>query len=463
MAFEIFNFVVVIMFHSVYNNTDIIIRVGNCKTSVNQQNTNLLGGVFMPNYLDLFAGAGGLSEGFIRAGYEPIAHIEMDKAACYTLKTRLAYKWLIEHQRSTIYTQYLSGKITRDKFYATVPAELLNSVLNYEISQDNLEEIFQRIDFLLNGRRLDLIVGGPPCQAYSLVGRARDENKMVGDSRNYLYILYAEFLKKYQPQYFVFENVKGLLSAKDTDGKLYFDKMRSLFMECGYSIEYKLLNAKDYGILQNRPRIILIGKHGKHESFYPHIPTVTSNYTVEEIFKDLPKIKAGKGSYGLKKTLPYKGRYLFEARIKERELEPVTLHWARPHTAQDLKIYKKTVLLWNSQKKRLSYADLPPKLRTQKNLDSFLDRFKVVASDLPYSQTVVAHIAKDGHYFIHPDIKQNRSLTPREVARLQTFPDNYYFESASGRPSRTTAFKQIGNAVPVLLAEKIAVALLEVW
>ena len=128
-----------------------------------------------------------------------------------------------------------------------------------------------------------------------------------------------------------------------------------------------------------------------------------------------------------------------------------------------MKIYKKTVLLWNSQKKRLSYADLPPKLRTQKNLDSFLDRFKVVASDLPYSQTVVAHIAKDGHYFIHPDIKQNRSLTPREVARLQTFPDNYYFESASGRPSRTTAFKQIGNAVPVLLAEKIAVALLEVW
>ena len=98
-----------------------------------------------------------------------------------------------------------------------------------------------------------------------------------------------------------------------------------------------------------------------------------------------------------------------------------------------------------------------------KNLDSFLDRFKVVASDLPYSQTVVAHIAKDGHYFIHPDIKQNRSLTPREVARLQTFPDNYYFESASGRPSRTTAFKQIGNAVPVLLAEKIATALLEVW
>ena len=119
--------------------------------------------------------------------------------------------------------------------------------------------------------------------------------------------------------------------------------------------------------------------------------------------------------------------------------------------------------LWNKERKRLSYTDLPPKLQSQKNMDSFLDRFKVVAAELPYSQTVVAHIAKDGHYFIHPDLNQNRSLTPREVARLQTFPDNYHFESASGRPSRTTAYKQIGNAVPVLLAEKIASALLEVW
>ena len=213
----------------------------------------------MPNYLDIFAGAGGLSEGFIRAGYEPIAHIEMDKAACYTLKTRLAYKWLSEHQKSATYMRYLKREITRKELYATVPEELLKSVLNYEISKDNLKEIFQKVDRLLNGEALDLIVGGPPCQAYSLVGRARDENGMVGDSRNYLYILYAEFLRKYHPRYFVFENVTGLLSAKDTDGELYFDKMRRLFRECGYSIEYRQLNAKDYGVLQNRSRIILIG------------------------------------------------------------------------------------------------------------------------------------------------------------------------------------------------------------
>lgn len=417
----------------------------------------------MPNYLDIFAGAGGLSEGFIRAGYDPVAHIEMDKAACYTLKTRLAYKWLNEHQETETYMRYLRREITRQELYDAIPERLLSSVLNYEISEDNLNEIFHQIDQLLDGEALDLIVGGPPCQAYSLVGRARDENGMVGDKRNYLYILYAEFLRRYHPQYFVFENVSGLLSAKDTDGKHYFDKMRQLFQECGYSIEYRKLNAKDYGVLQNRVRIILIGKYGHYENFYPNIPKVENNCLVEEIFKDLPKIKAGEGSYGLIPTTHYDGTYLYDAKIKEEDLEPVSLHCARPHNKQDLKIYKKAVNLWNKEKKRLSYVDLPKKLRSQNNLESFLDRFKVVAADLAYSQTIVAHIAKDGHYFIHPDINQNRSLTPREVARLQTFPDNYYFESASGRPSRTTAFKQIGNAVPVLLAEKIATALLEVW
>lgn len=417
----------------------------------------------MPNYLDIFAGAGGLSEGFLRAGYTPVAHIEMDKAACYTLKTRLAYRWLSDHNQTITYTHYLNREISREEFYAKVPEELLKSVLNFEISENNLEVIFQNVDNLLRGKSLDLIVGGPPCQAYSLIGRARDSNGMVGDKRNYLYILYAEFLRKYHPKYFVFENVTGLLSARDTDGMLYFDKMRKLFKDCGYSIEYKRLNAKDYGVLQNRSRIILIGKRGQHRNFFPQIPETTSTYSVEEVFTDLPKIKAGEGKYGLTATMHYEGHYLFDAKIKEYDLEPVTLHCARPHTEQDLEIYRKVVQLWNKEKKRLSYIDLPQRLQSQANLDSFLDRFKVVASNLPYSQTIVAHIAKDGHYFIHPDVMQNRSLTPREAARLQTFPDNYYFESASGRPSRTSAFKQIGNAVPVLLAEKIASALQEVW
>lgn len=414
-------------------------------------------------YLDLFAGAGGLSEGFIRAGFIPVSHVEMDTAACFTLKTRLAYKWLQACGREQVYNDYLNGDITRDDFYSNVPERVLSTVLNYEISWNNIDEIFKKIDKNLGNKKIDLIVGGPPCQAYSLIGRARDENNMLGDKRNYLYILYGEFLKKYRPKYFVFENVLGLLSAKDTDEQLHFDKMRKLFKECGYKTEYKQLNAADYGVLQNRKRIILIGKYGEEQQFYPDIPQEGRRYTVEEIFRDLPPLQAGEGQISPVQTLDYQGTYLYESGIKHVNRQMTTFHCARTNTDQDKKIYRIAVMLWNMEQKRLSYVDLPEHLRTQKNMDSFLDRFKVVASNVECSQTVVAHVAKDGHYFIHPDIRQNRSLTPRELARLQTFPDDFFFESVSGKASRTPAFKQIGNAVPVCLAEKVAKALRKVW
>ena len=414
----------------------------------------------MPKYLDLLAGAGGLSEGFIRAGYEPVAHVEMDAAACYTLKTRAAYHWLKKQQNLVPYTRYLKGEISRTDFYDLIPEEILGSVLNYEISQETLPSIFKDIDALLGNEKLDLIVGGPPCQAYSIAGRARSENKMVGDKRNYLYKLYAEFLKKYQPKYFVFENVLGLLSAKDEDGTLHFDNMRKLFKTCGYTTDFRPLNASDYGVLQNRKRIILIGYRGEKTDFYPEIPVVKSKHKVGELFCDLPPIKAGEGVITPVETAHYTGKYLFSSKIKEYDKEPVTFHQARPNTAQDLEIYRIVVDTWNKSKTRIAYTDLPERLRTHNNTKSFLDRFKVVAGNLTCAQTVVAHISRDGHYFIHPDIRQNRSLTPREAARIQTFPDNYYFESVTGKPSRTLAYKQIGNAVPVCLAYSIADALL---
>lgn len=414
----------------------------------------------MPNYLDLFAGAGGLSEGFIQAGYTPVAHVEMDAAACNTLRTRTAYHWLKSENMLDVYRQYLNGEIGRSEFYDTVPDSIMDSVLNYEISDEKLPEIFDRIDALLDGKGLDLIVGGPPCQAYSIVGRARSESGMVGDRRNYLYKLYAKFLQRYRPKYFVFENVVGLLSAKDEDGTLHFDNMRMLFRECGYSTEYRVLNAAQHGVLQNRKRIILIGKRGDFEGFYPDIPTIdTSDVTVSELLDDLPAIKAGEGTREPVATRDYNGTYLYDAMIKEYDHEPVTLHIARPHIQQDLKIYKIAVETWNRDHIRISYPDLPEELRSHKNMTAFLDRFKVVAKDLPCSQTVVAHISRDGHYYVHPDIQQNRSLTPREAARLQTFPDNYYFESAKEGSGRTAAFRQIGNAVPVRLAYCVARAL----
>lgn len=413
--------------------------------------------------MDLFAGAGGLSEGFIRAGFNPIAHVDADEAACYTIKTRMAYKWLKSINAEEVYFQYLSGEISRTEFYSYIPPGIISSVIHKEITTETLQFVFEKVDLFLENKKLDLIIGGPPCQAYSIAGRSRDKNRMVGDKRNYLYILYAEFLKRYNPKYFVFENVLGLISAKDFDGISHFEKMKNLFQQCGYSLEFKVLNANDYGVLQNRKRLILVGKLGNYEGFYPNLIKEKKVGTVAEVFGDLPPIKAGGGSARLSETTEYFGEYLLASKIKSKNKERTTLHWARPNKEHDLEIYKLAVKLWNKKKARLSYADIPDRLKTQKNTSSFLDRYKVVAADLPFSQTVVAHISKDGHYYIHPDLRQNRSITPREAARLQTFPDDYYFESVSGKPARTTAYKQIGNAVPVLLAEKIAHALLEGW
>lgn len=421
------------------------------------------------NYLDLFAGAGGLSEGFIRAGFNPIAHVEMDMAACYTLKTRMAYHWLKENGNLERYADYLKRTINRTEFYSLVPSRVIESVINEEIGRKprakRLQDIFSKIDELLGNQKLNLIVGGPPCQTYSHVGRVRAPEKMRKDKRNNLYTFYAEFLKRYKPQYFVFENVPGLLSAKDEEGNSYLELMLELFQECDdteYTTELRTLNAKDYGVPQNRKRIVIVGRKGKSTDFYPEPDKCKSDVLVKEILSDLPAIKANEGTLGPCDMDPNFHTWLRNVGIRNDDL-PVTFHQARFNNEIDLEIYRIAVELWNKKKVRLQYNKLPERLQNHKNKSTFLNRFNVVAGDLPYSHTVVAHIAMDGHYYIHPDINQNRSLTPREAARLQTFPDDYYFESRNGRSYRTTAYRQIGNAVPVLLGQRIAEKLKENW
>ena len=414
------------------------------------------------NYLDLFAGAGGLSEGFIRAGFNPIAHVEMDPAACFTLRTRRAYHWLKDQDKEKQYVAYLNGCLSRSELYEQVPEKIIQSVINAEIGQATLPDIFCQIDRLLEGQKLNLIIGGPPCQAYSLAGRSRSPDRMKGDRRNYLYVFYAEFLKQYKPKYFVFENVNGLLSAKDEDGNSYLEQMHDLFRKRGYETELETLSANDYGVPQNRKRTILVGRRGKPKGFYPKLEKCESGVFVKEIFSDLPSIAAGEGEARPCNLSSYNKSWLYDAGIRNDNF-PVTWHQARPNKEQDLEIYRIAVDLWNKKQVRLNYNTLPRRLKTHRNRKSFLDRFKVVAGDLQFSHTVVSHIAKDGHYYIHPDIEQNRSLTPREAARLQTFPDDYYFESRNGVPCRTPVFCQIGNAVPVLLAQKIAEKLRQNW
>ena len=418
------------------------------------------------NYLDLFAGAGGLSEGFIRAGFNPIAHVEMDPAACYTLRTRMAYHWLRENGNLERYADYLKRTINRTEFYSLVPDKVIKSVINTEIGTERLPDIFRKIDELLDDQKLNLIVGGPPCQTYSHIGRVRAPEKMKKDKRNNLYFFYAEFLKRYKPEYFVFENVPGLLSAKDEEGNSYLELMLGLFQKCDdyteYTIEFRTLNAKDYEVPQNRKRVVIVGKKGKSTDFYPEPDKCEPDVFVKEIFSDLPAIKANEGTLDPCNVDPICHPWLREVGIRNDDL-PVTFHQARFHNEADLEIYRIAVDLWNKKKVRLQYNELPERLQSHENKSTFLNRFNVVAGDLPYSHTVVAHIAMDGHYYIHPDIKQNRSLTPREAARLQTFPDDYYFESRNGRSYRTTAYRQIGNAVPILLGQRIAEKLKENW
>ena len=144
-------------------------------------------------FIDLFAGAGGLSEGFIRAGYTPVAHIEMDKDACDTLRTRTAYHHLRKNKQLKCYYAYLKNEISRDELWKSIPEELFYSVVNEEISDKTIKNIFSFIDKLLGSRKVDVIIGGPPCQAFSIVGRSRDDKGMRWDRRKFLFRYYENF------------------------------------------------------------------------------------------------------------------------------------------------------------------------------------------------------------------------------------------------------------------------------
>jgi len=399
------------------------------------------------NFIDLFAGAGGLSDGFVSAGFKPIAHVEMNEFAALTLKTRTCYYYLKENNRLDIYRNYLRNQITREELFQFVPQDLLDSVINKEISDETAKDIFEKIDDIIQQNQIDrvnVIIGGPPCQAYSLVGRAKDKDNMENDPRNYLYKQYVKFLRKYNPDMFVFENVPGILTAR---GGETFKNIISFMKRVGYVVEARPLNASDFGVLQNRKRIIIVGWRKGSQLAYPELQRVKINAVVNDILRDLASLKLGEEK---NKYVEPINDYLRWSSIRTEE-DILTHHMCRTHNDRDRKIYKIAIKAWNKEHRRIKYTDLPEELCTHKNRDAFLDRFKVVAGDIASTQTMMAHISKDGHYFIHPDIKQCRSLSVREAARIQSFPDNYFFEGP-----RTAKFVQIGNAVPPIMAKAIA-------
>lgn len=413
-------------------------------------------------FIDLFAGAGGLSEGFIRAGFTPIAHIEMKQDACNTLKTRSAFHYLQNHGQLSIYEDYLKNKkegTDGSVLWAQVPSEVTDAAICATIGEDTINGIFEKVDSLKGDKTVDIIIGGPPCQAYSVAGRARMGKAVEEDPRNELYKYYVQFLERYQPKMFVFENVLGIITAKRGEP---FADLKKLVDELGYDMAAKVQIASQHGVLQNRQRVIIVGwnRNTSDKFGYPELAKESMPYTVmNDLFSDLPIRKAGEGK--LCEPISYT-RPLSEMEYLEKSgirgvLNFTTQHLARPTNDNDREIYKIAVEMWKDGKRRLNYAQLPSRLQKHKNKETFLNRFSVVDPD-GCSHTVVAHIAMDGHYYIYPTpnptMDNVRSITVREAARLQSFPDDYFFEG-----SRTSALMQIGNAVPVILAQKIAEAI----
>lgn len=390
-----------------------------------------------PNDIDLFARPSGLSDGFIREGFHPVAHVEMKKEACNSLKARFAFHYLNVIKDPKTYLSYLQNEISRSELWKNIPDEKTDSVINDEISGRIIENIFKQIDEKIDSKKVNIIIGGPPCQAYSLAGRSRDPNRMVGDKRNFLVRHNAQFLIRHKPKYFVFENVLGLLTVGN---KKYLNEMMQLFVSIGYSVaDPTVLNAEGYRVLQTRKRVIIFGHIGEKKFNFPELETVVNNReTKKNLSFELPKLKLREELLITNYTKPI-NEYLNQTGTKNG-VDFVTQHIVRLRNERDLEIYSIVIDKRLNGKQRLKYDNLPHRLQTHKKVSVFLNRFKVDNAPSHY-HTVVAQITNNGHYYIYSDKKQVRSILVREAARMQFFPDDYFFEGG-----RTSAYKQLGNA-----------------
>ena len=378
-------------------------------------------------FIDLFAGAGGFAEGFYKENYRALSHVEFDKYACDTLKERM-------------------------RFYNYSEDEIKIGVLHKDITD---KDIIEKMNLSVNGSEVDVIIGGPPCQSFSSQGKARDPNGMKCDCRNYLYENYIKILNYYKPKFFVFENVRGLLSTKLNEKLIINDIFKD--MKKNYHIlEDKnriLLDASKFGVPQERKRVIIIGikKNLKVdfsiEDIYNDLENISNNQprrTVFDAIADLPKLKAGQGQEVLPHSPKIENDYLKLLRYPSQKT--IHHHVARNHNSLDIQRYK--FMSKNNWTLTELYSNKPDLIHPKKRL--FNNSYVVQKYTMP-SKTIIAHLYKDGNQFIHPDHTQQRTFTPREAARIQSFPDDFIFPC-----SKTQQYKQIGNAVPPLLAQHIA-------
>jgi len=272
--------------------------------------------------LDMFAGAGGLSEGFFRKGFRFIAHIEKDIHASRTLETRALYHTLKNNDMLDIYYSYLKGDVSRDLLFKEAEefsGDISSGVFNVEISEKTEKPLIKEIQKRMRAhhiRKVDVMIGGPPCQAYSITGRSRDPHRMEDDPRNYMYHHYITFLKTFKPDIFIFENVPGIFTAKN--GSIFQDMLKRI-QDLGYVTEHKILDAADFFVLQKRKRVVLIGWRPECGFEYPEFPSKEHNYYVGGVLADLPPLHPGDGCEGVQEYTESPSQYLRESGIRAKK------------------------------------------------------------------------------------------------------------------------------------------------
>lgn len=497
--------------------------------------------------IDLFAGPGGLGEGFssiLAHDLSPLFSLkvsaEKDPTAHKTLSVRSLYRKFPRGKVPDCYYDHVRGDISREALFAhpdvaEAGREALEEARKFELGKDDPDDLDRRIQQALAGADNWVLIGGPPCQAYSLAGRSRrtreSQATFESDEKHFLYREYLRIIRSHKPAVFVMENVKGMLSSQH-GGAPIFDRIVSDLSSPGDGLEYQIrslvkpgiageidpqdfvIEAERFGVPQGRHRVILFGVRSdvarsvselssSPESFV--LGTENIKVTVGEALSGLPALRsrlskeldgheqwrsalteaveelrwyesaamhpvmeemrraAAEAQRHLLTGSPFMRHDTRNNRMRHRlrkwfvdeRLGGVIQHETRSHMRSDLYRYLFVAAYGRVKEESPKISDFPtPLLPNHDNimLDKvpFADRFRVQLEG-SWSSTVVAHIAKDGHYFIHPDPSQCRSLTVREAARLQTFQDNYFFAG-----NRTEQYTQVGNAVPPLLARKIA-------
>lgn len=383
------------------------------------------------NTLELFAGCGGLLDGFKKSNlYNTLACVEWQKEQCKVLRERLENKYGYQDTEKRV----LRFDIQRTE-------ELIKGWKDDEYGES------EGLIKIIGCQRVDIITGGPPCQAYSMAGRIQDKDGMKYDYRNYLFESYLKIVNQFRPKLFVFENVEGILSAKP-DGLNIMEKIKADFSDIGYELvedvrKYALINFAEYGIPQRRNRVILIGLNKNVfnnpqeilKEFYTNIlPKYKEKlHTVKDAIGDLTKLFPIENE-----TQEYKKKYSHSPISTE-----YAQHIPRFHNKRDIEIFQNLAHdIETGQNQYVSTEALRELYTKRTGKQSNVHKYNVLRWDQP-SNTIPAHLKKDGLRHIHPDSQQARSITVREAARLQTFDDDFIFSGVMSKD-----YEMIGNAVP---------------